>query len=117
MRTIIPICTGTRMTRFTGEHRYIWDTVGGILHSMHVGAILFIGLGTILTIIPIGTDHINIIIIGLVAITIMMFAIITLMTETPIFIEACPRERITYKETTVAFQEPAMWKAINWQEV
>lgn len=94
MRTIIPICIGTRMTRFIGEHQYIWDIVGGILHSMLVGAILFIGLGTALTIIPIGTDRI-ITIIGIVTIIITMFAISTAMIIIPTFTGACPPERVT----------------------
>ena len=82
------------MIRFIGGHLYIWDIVGGILHSMLVGAILFIGLGTVLTIIPIGTDRI-ITIIGIVTIIITMFAISTATIIIPTSTGVCPPERVT----------------------
>lgn len=83
---------------------------------MYVGTTLIIGRGTIHTTIPIGTEHI-ITTIGIAAITTTIFATSTAMITTPTSTEACPPEQATYVKTQVAFQEPDMLKATNWQEV
>lgn len=93
MRTIIPICIGTRTTLSIGERPFTWVTVGGIRLIILVGTILSIGLGIVLT-----TIRIIITTVAIIIIHITIYVTTTAMTTTQIFTEEFRQARDIFAE-------------------